>query len=444
MQDIEIVYALKKQIDRKMKNWKFDLFTFKQNLTLDQLDIAQVVDKHLYHFDKMSEKELTQSLKEHLKPYEYDTDVKALFESFDEELQSQSLLYGLKDLYKKVEKKNYGMLYRQPLVKILEIITKDDDEARMEAILNDLVIYDWVPEIKVFNYNLISDPTEKRNLISNGAKSSKVFTVVESVEDGNHVAFIGDRWFLLTEDTISQCVLGDYVQDQEKLKVLESLGKAMTLSGFENDAIDFRIDENITISVNVNGKLYINGEETDKETTLEDLFNSPIIPYMKKNFYHVIESVSSNLDKVIELDIAAHITSLAKPMTEIFAFNYKDKMYLYSIDKRKGSSLFEYDSVNQLIQDVQREMGYDITSFFNSKLSTELKRFRNLEDREQQIEMKIKEVNESIDELKENDELMNESSELKAAFDELLVYKHSLVEQLNKVKNEKVQERKLQ
>jgi len=307
-----------------------------------------------------------------------------------------------------------------------------------KAILNDLALYDWVPEIRVFNYNLTSDPTEKRNLMSNGAKSSKVFTVVESVEGGNHVAFIGDRWFLLSENTISQCVLSDVIKDKEKLKVLESLGKAMTLSGFDNDAIDFRIDENVTVSINTNGKLYINGEETDKETTLEDLFNSPIIPYMKKSFYHVIESVSSNLDKVIELDIAAHITSLAKPLTEIFAFNYKDKMYLYSVDKRKGSSLFEYDSVNQLIQDVQREMGYDVTDFFESKLSKELKRFRKLEDQEQQIEMKIKEVNESIDELKENEELMNESAELKKAFDELLVYKHGLVQSLNKIKNQKL------
>ena len=69
-------------------------------------------------------------------------------------------------------------------------------------------------------------------------------------------------------------------------------------------------------------------------------------------------------------------------MTETFAFNYKDKMYIYNIDKRTGSSLFEYESVNQLIQDVQREMEYDVTPFFENKLSKELKQLRKLEDKD--------------------------------------------------------------
>ena len=33
----------------------------------------------------------------------------------EEELENNTLLYTLKDLYKKVERKNYGMLYRSPL-----------------------------------------------------------------------------------------------------------------------------------------------------------------------------------------------------------------------------------------------------------------------------------------------------------------------------------------
>ena len=46
-------------------------------------------------------------------------------------------------------------------------------------------------------------------------------------------------------------------------------------------------------------------------------------------------------------------------------------------------------------------MGYDLSSFFENKLSKELRQYRRLEDKEKQIEMKIKEVQESIDELKE-------------------------------------------
>ena len=50
-----------------MKKWKFDLFEVKQGLTLEQLEISFVLEKHLQNFDKLSEKELTSSLKESLK-----------------------------------------------------------------------------------------------------------------------------------------------------------------------------------------------------------------------------------------------------------------------------------------------------------------------------------------------------------------------------------------
>lgn len=424
-----------------MKNWKFDLFNFRNSLTLDQLEISSVVEKHLHQFDKMSERELTESLKQNLSPFSYDKDVQKLFEGLEQELEERPLVYDLKDLYKKVERKNYGMLYRDPLQKILDTISKDTDDARMESIVNDLALYDWVPEIKVFVSGLMTNPTQRQNFNSNGATASKVFSVVESVE-GGHIAFVGDRWFLLKEGTVQQCVLAEQVKDVEKIKVLEALEQGMKLSCFEKDIIKFRIDENLEIGISMDNRIFLNGEEADKESTLEDLFNSPLVPFMKKNYYHVIEKVSSNLDKIVELDVATKITSMKRPMTETFAFNYKDKMYIYNIDKRTGSSLFEYDSVNQLIQDVQREMEYDVTPFFENKLSKELKHLRKLEDKEQSIELKLKEVNESIDALKEVEELMNESPELKAAFDNLLVHKHNLTKTLNDVKNEKVTERK--
>ena len=87
-------------------------------------------------------------------------------------------------------------------------------------------------------------------------------------------------------------------------------------------------------------------------------------------------------------------------------------------------------------------MGFDLTDFFENKLSKELRHFKKLEDREKQIEMKIKEINESIDELKENEELLKESTELKSAFDNLLIYKHNLIKDLNQIKDQKAQERK--
>jgi hypothetical protein len=424
-----------------MKNWKFDLFNFRNSLTLDQLEISSVVEKHLHQFDRLSERELTESLKQNLSPFSYDKDVQRLFEGLDEELEARPLVYDLKDLYKKVERKNYGMLYRDPLQKILDTIAKDTDDARMESIVNDLALYDWVPEIKVFVSGVMTNPTQKQNFNSNGAVASKVYSVVESVE-GGHVAFVGDRWFLLKEGTIQQCVITDEVKDEEKVRTLGVLEQAMKLSTLDKEVIRFRIDENLEIGVGMDKRIFLNGEEIDKESTLEDLFNSPLVPFMRKNYYHVIEKVSSNLDKIVELDVATKITSLKRPMTETFAFNYKDKMYIYNVDKRTGSSLFEYESVNQLIQDVQREMEYDVTPFFENKLSKELRHLRKLEDKEQSIELKLKEVNESIEELKQVEDLMNESVELKAAFDNLLIHKHNLTKSLNDIKNEKISERK--
>ena len=423
-----------------MKNWKFDLFNFKQGLTLDQLEISSVVEGHLQQFDKFSERELTHSLKETLTNYAYDADVKSLVEGLEEELEAKPLLYDLKDLYKKVERKNYGMLYREPLNKILDVINKDSDEARMESIVNELSLYDWVPEVKAFVVSLTSDPRDVKNMTSNGSKSQDVYTVIKETKDG-HIAYVGNRWFLLTDDSVKEAVLIDHVEGDD-LAILQTIEKAMSVADFDGDKIDFRVDENLTVSVGLNGKVYINGEEADKETTLEDLFNSPIIPMMKKNYYQVVKTVSENLDKIVELDVVQEVNNLSKALTELFVFNYKDKLYLYNVDKRTGSSFFEYDSVTQLIEDVQREMGYDVSDFVENKLSKELRQYKKLEDKEMEIITKIKEVQESLESLEGEGQLLTESAELKEAFDNLVLYKEQLTENLNKVKNQKISERK--
>jgi len=416
------------------------LFNFKQNLTLDQIEIASIVEGHLQQFDKFSERELTHSLKETLKNYSYDNDVKSLVEGFEDELEDKPLLYGLKDLYKRVERKNFGMLYREALSKILDTINKDDDESRMESIVNDLSLYDWIPEVKMFVVGLTTDPRELKNMTSNGSKGKDVFTVVKETKDG-HIAFVGDRWFLLNDEGIKEAVLSDYVEGDD-LATLQIIEKAITLGDFNGEVIDFRVDENLTLSLNTKGQVFINGEEADKETTLEDLFNSPIIPMMNKNYYSVVKTVSENLDKIVELDVVQEVNNLTKALTELYVFNYKDKLYLYSVDKRTGSSFFEYDSVTQLIEDVQREMGYDVTPFVENKLSKELKQYKKLQDKEVEIETKMKEVQESLESLEEEKELLTESTELKEAFDNLVLYKKQLMENLEKVKNQKVAERR--
>ena len=316
-----------------MKKWKFDLFNFKQSLTLEQLEISTIVDRHLQHFDKYSEKEITYSLKESLKSYNYDKDVICLIESLETEIKGEGLLYELKDLYKKIERKDYGIMYREPLSKLLDIINKDTDEERMSEIINSLSLYDWVPEIKLFVLSLTSDPKDIKNMTSGGAKSHKVYTVVEEVEKG-HIAYVGDRWFILGDNGIvEEAVLSDYFGGDD-LATFQNIEQSLVNSYFEKDRLNFNIDDNLTIAVSLKGKVYINGDEIDKETSLENLFNSPIIPMLKKNYYVVIKSLVDNLDKITDLDVVVKITNITKPLTELFVFNFKNKLYLYSIDKR--------------------------------------------------------------------------------------------------------------
>lgn len=424
-----------------MKNWKYDLFNFKQGLTLEQLEVSSVVERHLQAFDRFSEKELTFSLKENLKNYSYDENVKSLLESFDQEIQNNSLVYDLKDLYKKVERKDFGLLYREPLNKILDAINKDTDEERMTSVLNDVSLYDWVPEIKGFVEKLTTNPTDLKNLRSGNAKASKVYTIVEQCENGTYVAYVGNRWFKFTDNEVKEADLTESFTGED-LSKLYNLQKAMEVSDFENEKINFNIDENLQLSLGVNGKVYLNGEEIDKQSTLEDLFNSPIIPMMKKNYYPIVKQTLESLDKIVELDVNQRVINMTKPLSELYVFNYKDKLYLYNVDKRTGSSFYEYDSVNQLVEDVQRSMDYDISDFVSNKLSKELKQYKKLEDREQEIQGKIKEVQESLEALETEKELLNESADLKTAFDNLVSYKEELTNNLRRIQNAKITQRK--
>jgi hypothetical protein len=424
-----------------MKSWKFDLFNFKQGLTLDQLQISSIVEGHLQQFERFSEKELTMSLKHTLQAFSYDNDVKKLVESLDEELESQPLLYDLKDLYKKIERNNQGLLNRDLLQKILDIINQDDDSERMNMILSDLMLYDWNPDVKAFVLKYTSDPVSQKNMTSSGAMCTSVYTVVEPIENG-HVAFIGNKWFALTEEEVKEVVLAEVVTDKGQLKMLDNMAKALSLASYNGEMLEFAIDSNLCICLDLEGNVYMNDEKVDKETTLEDLFSSSIIPSMKKNFYEVIKSVVDNFDKIVDLDVVCKVSNPTKAMTELYVFNYKSKLYLYSVDKRTGSSFYEYDSVNQLVKDIQKEMGYDISDFVNNKLSKEVQSYRKLEDKEKEINTKIQEVTESLQQLEENAALVRENKELKEAFDSLLGYKHELIKELHKVKNSKVEQRK--
>lgn len=425
-----------------MKDFKLELFNFKKNLTIDQSDIENIVEKHINLCDDYSEKEIYASLNNKLQPHTYDKDIKGLLEGLKDELDQESLTANLKDLYKKVERKNHAHLYREPLNKILQIISKDSDENKMEAILNELSIHDWIPEIKQFMLEFKKNPIEIENY-NNSGDGESVYTLIEKVEDG-YMAYIGDRWFLISEEEIKQVLPDDYIKEQNDIRRIRILEEAMKRANIDDNRITFQIDENLTVSLSTkDNDLFINEEKADKETTLENLFDSPIIPYLKKDYYQLLKTVNENIDNFVELDIAMKITNRTNPLVESYAFNYKDKMYLYNIDNRTGTAFFEYESVNSLIHDVRKELDFDLTKFYENKLSKEMRHIKNLEDREQKINMKIKETNESIDTLKQEGELLKEDKNLKLAFDNLLIVKHNLIKELNKIKADKKDARKM-
>ena len=424
-----------------MKNLKKELFDFKKNLTFEQDDISKIVEAHFAACDNQSENTIIQSLTRRLNPYTYDAEVKGLLESLSEEIINFELLYNLKDLYKMVERRNLGgTLYRQPLNTLLQIINLNTDDDRMSKILNELAIYDWVPEIKVFMYNLTKNPEQKANLL-NGGSAETVFTIVESVEDG-HVAFVKDSWFLLKEDSIEKTVLDNNIKDETKLRLLGTLQTALQYAEISEDRIDFKISENLVIGISTKepGTTFINEEKTNKETTLENLFQSPIIPIVNRNFYPLIMEVANNLDKFVELDVVKKVSNLANPFVDMYAMNYKENIYIYRCDSRYGNSFFKYESAMEAINDVRNEMNYDLTYFYEDKLSDEVKVKKQLEDKEREIQLNIEDIDKNIDKVEANLKMMGESEVLSKALDTLILKKKDMDSELLVVKELKYNE----
>jgi len=424
-----------------MKNLKLELFNFKKNLTLEQDEISSIIEGHMNACNAASEKTIITSLNEKLKTYTYDKEVKSLLENLNDDMKQYELLYELKNLYNVLNTKNQGELYRQPINVLLQTINLESDQDRMSKVLNELAVYDWVPEIKLFVHNLTKSPEKKTNLLS-GGKGESIFTIVESVEDG-HIALVKDSWFLLTENSIEKTLLENNIKDAEELKTLRILETAMKYSHITEDRINFRISEYLTIGLSVakKGKIFINDDEMNDETTLESLFNSPIVPIVNKNFYPVLLETSKNLDKFMELDVVKRVNNLINPYLECFAFNYKNSLFLYRCDERYGNSFYRYDSAIELISEVRNELNYDLTYFFENKLSKEMVVKRKLEDKEREITLKLEDVQFNIEKLKGSIKMIGETEVLTTALNNLQKRKNVLDAELNGVKELQYNER---
>jgi hypothetical protein len=424
-----------------MKNLKLELFNFKKDLSLEQEEISLIIEGHLNATSQYSEKNIIASLNEKLKPYTYDKSVKILLENLNNDIAQFELLYELKNLYGVLNTKNQGELYRQPINVLLQTINLETDQDRMSKILNELAVYDWVPEIKLFVHNLTKSPEKRSNLLS-GGNAESIFTIVEQVEEG-HIALVRDSWFLLSENSIEKTLLENHVKDAQALQSLRLLETAMKYSSVSEDRINFKISEYLTIGLSVGNKsgLYINDDELNSETTLESLFNSPIVPIVNKNFYPILLETSKNLDKFVELDVVKKVNNLVNPYLELFAFNYKNNTFVYRCDERYGNSFFKYESALELVNEVRNELNYDLTYFFENKLNKELIVKRKLEDKEREISLKLEDVQFNIEKIKSSLQMIGESEVLTTALANLQKRKENLDTELLAVKELQYKER---
>ena len=423
-----------------MKNLKLELFNFKKSLSIDQSDIEYVIEGHL-NSQGLSEKQVIISLNEKLKPFTYDKEVKSFLESLNDDMKNYELLYELKNLYNVLNSKNQGELYRQPINVLLQTINLESDQDRMSKILNELAVYDWVPEIKLFVHNLSKSPQQKTNLLS-GGKADSVYTIVEQVEDG-HLAFLRDSWFLLTDNSIEKTLLENHIKDEERLRTLRTLQTAMQFSNISESRIDFRISEYLTVGLSVGSKggIFINDDELNEETTLESLFSSPVVPIVNKNFYPLLVEVSKNIDSFVELDVVKRVTNLITPTLEVYAFNYKNNTFVYRCDERYGNSFFKYESALELVNEVRNELNFDLTYFYENKLSKELITKRKLEDKEREITLKLEDVNFNISKIQGSIKMIGESEVLTEALSNLKKREESLSVELHAVKELQYKER---
>ncbi len=424
-----------------MKNLKLELFNFRKNLSLDQEEISVILESHVNACNELSEKTIVLSLNEKLKAFTFDKEIKGLLESLNNDMAEYQLVYELKHLYNVLNSKNQGEMYRQPINVLLQTINLESDQDRMSKVLNELAVYDWVPEIKLFVHNLTKSPQQKSNLLS-GGKSESVYTIVEQVEEG-YLCLVKDSWFLLSENVVEKTLLETHVTDNEKLRTLRNLEIGMRYATISEDRVNFRISENLTIGMSVNKKgiIYINDDEMNKETTLESLFSSPIIPIVNKNFYPILLETSNNLNKFVEMDVVKRVSNLINPYLEVFAFNYKNATFLYRCDERYGNSFFKYESALELVNEVRNELNYDLTFFYENKLGKELITKRKLEDKEREIVLKLEDVQFNISKVESSIKYIGESKSLSIALNNLTKRQENLSNELQSIKELQYKER---
>lgn len=421
-----------------MKSLKLKLFEYRKGLNIEQSEIANIISEHIDLCDQYSEKEIFLNLSNMLENFKFYDSVTPLLENIDEELSSDPILYSLKDLYAKIRRKGDTFLYETALNAILECINQPTLEDRKSMILDSLKMYEWISEIRMFLYEMASTPQTKQNFISKGGKIDDVFSIVLQLKEG-YLTYIAENWVLLNEEGVNITLLENHITDDVQLKKLRLLEQAVNFADFTDESIIFNIAEELKVTFDVTSKqIFLNESESDKGTTLETLFNSPIVPLAGKGFYPVLNETFNNLDKFMKIDTVKHVYNIMNPAFECYVFNYNGKITQYRIDKHAGNSYYAFENAMPLIENVMHELGADLTFFYEDLLSEEIKAKVELEKQEKVVLEKLTDVENAILKIKhEGADIMKENKVVENLYNNLLGKKHKLSEELKSIKNEK-------
>jgi hypothetical protein len=141
------------------------------------------------------------------------------------------------------------------------------------------------------------------------------------------------------------------------------------------------------------------------------------------------------------LDVVKRVSNLINPTLEVFAFNYKNNTFVYRCDERYGNSFFKYESALELVNEVRNEMNYDLTFFFENKLSKELIVKRKLEDKEREITLKLEDVQFNISKVEGSIKMIGKTQVLTEALTNLRKRETNLNTELQAIKELQYKER---
>jgi hypothetical protein len=419
-----------------------ELFAYKKGLTLEQEDIERQINFHLELFQGdntgkvQSQKNIVRNLSEKLETESFDLGVKELLEKVNTIVKEDELFYELEDLFRTLENNNQGQVLRPIMKVVLDIINEGNEREQQVKILNELSLYDWNPAVKNFLFKYTTDPRERQNITSQGGKADAVYSIVEKIstkEESGFLTYIGDKWFFINEEKIEPSVPSDYITETEDLHKLNLLQQALKLGTIANDMIIFNVQEDLNLGISLKNKdIYINEEKSDT-ANIESIFESSLIPFMRRDLYPVISAVAENKDKFVDLDIVQKISNITNPFLESFVFNYKDKMYAYSMSKTNGHHFHQYESATMLVNEIQNSLGFDLSQFLKDKFNDETQAKMDLEGKEKFITHKLSEISESLVQL-EMCGLLESSEEIKIAYNALKQEEVSLKENLVGVK----------